>query len=100
MKYIKETTQTLVKKLLTNHKGLRDNDNKLLASIWYLKANKIEEGALSFLNQISQGNLPSSESIRRCRQKLQELNPELRGKLWNKRHGLQEKIKQELREMK
>jgi len=100
MKYIKETTQTLVKKLLTNHKGLRDNDNKLLASIWYLKANKIEEGALSFLNQISKGSLPSSESIRRCRQKLQELNPQLRGKLWNKRHGLQEKIKQELREMK
>jgi len=99
MKCIKETTQTLIKKLLTNHKGLRDNDNKLLATIWYLKADKIEEGALSFLDQIAEGKLPSSESIRRCRQKLQELNPELRGKLWNKRHGFQKQIKKELKEM-
>jgi hypothetical protein len=48
---------------------------------------------------IANGNLPSSESIRRCRQKLQELNPELRGELWDKRHQMQTQVKEELKEM-
>jgi len=100
MQYIKQNTIYIVKNLLTNYKHLRDNDNKLLANIWYFKAKRIEEGGMDLLYMIANGELPSSESIRRCRQKLQELYPELRGELWNKRHQMQDQIKEELKEIK
>jgi hypothetical protein len=70
-----------------------------LANIWYIRSEKLDEGAMDFLNTIAEGKLPSSESIRRVRQKLQELNPKLRGKLYNKRHKMQTQVKQELHEI-
>jgi len=99
MKYIKSSTIDIVKSLLNKHPKLRDNDNKLLATVWYHKMDKIEESVVDFLHILAEGELPSSESIRRCRQKLQELNPELRGELWNKRHQMQKQVKDELKEM-
>tara|TARA_R100000742_G_C4269736_1_gene88298 strand:- start:17 stop:319 length:303 start_codon:yes stop_codon:yes gene_type:complete len=99
MKYIKSSTIDIVKSLLSKHPKLRDNDNKLLATVWYHKMDKIEESVVDFLHILAEGELPSSESIRRCRQKLQELNPELRGELWNKRHQMQKQVKDELKEM-
>tara|TARA_R100001082_G_scaffold106772_1_gene79958 strand:- start:3904 stop:4206 length:303 start_codon:yes stop_codon:yes gene_type:complete len=99
MKYIKEKTINIVSNLLMNHPHLRDDDNKLLATVWYHKMDKIEEPVMDFLHVLANGELPSSESIRRCRQKLQELNPQLRGQLWNKRHQMQDQVKKELKEM-
>lgn len=99
MKYIKEKTISIIKHLLSNHPHLRDDDNKLLATVWYHKMSKIEEPVMDFLHILAKGELPSSESIRRCRQRLQELNPELRGELWNKRHQMQKQVKDELKEM-
>ena len=98
-KYIKDPTIDVVKRLLANHPHLRDNDNKLLANVWYQSIIPLEEAWLDFLALIASGDLPSSESIRRCRQKLQELNPELRGELWDKRHQMQIQVKEELKEM-
>ena len=98
-KYIKDPTIDIVKRLLTNHPHLRDSDNKLLANVWFQSVTPLEEAWMDFLALIAHGNLPSSESIRRCRQKLQELNPELRGELWDKRHQMQEQVKEELKEM-
>jgi len=98
-KYIKDPTINIVKNLLTNHPHLRDNDNKLLANVWYQSIIPLEEAWLDFLALIASGDLPSSESIRRCRQKLQELNSELRGELWDKRHQMQTQVKEELKEM-
>ena len=98
-KYIKDPTIDVVKRLLTNHPHLRDNDNKLLANVWYQSVRPLGEAWLDFLALIASGDLPSSESIRRCRQKLQELNPELRGELWDKRHQMQTQVKEELKEM-
>jgi hypothetical protein len=99
MQYLNKTNTELVKILLEKHPHLRDNDNKLLANIWYIRSEKLDEGAMDFLNTIAEGKLPSSESIRRVRQKLQELNPKLRGKLYNKRHKMQTQVKQELHEI-
>lgn len=99
MKYIKSSTIDIVKSLLNKHPKLRDNDNKLLATVWYHKMEKIEESVIDFLHILAEGELPSSESIRRCRQKLQELNPELRGELWSKRHKMQKQVIDELKEM-
>ena len=99
MKYIQENTIDIIKHLLTDHPHLRDDDNKLLATVWYHKMPEIEESVMDFLHILAKGELPSSESIRRCRQKLQELNPSLRGELWDKRHKMQDQVKKELKEM-
>ena len=98
-KYIKDQTINIVKDLITKHPHLRDNDNKLLANVWYQSVTPLQEEWLDFLALIANGELPSSESIRRCRQKLQELNPELRGELWDRRHKMQIQVKQELKDM-
>jgi len=99
MKYFKESTKEIVTKLLKDHEHLRDDDNKLIATVWYYQLPKVEEAVMDFLYLLSDGKLPSFESITRCRRKLQELNPELRGELWDQRHQLQEKVKKELKEM-
>ena len=98
-KYIKDQTINIVKDLITKHPHLRDNDNKLLANVWYQSVTPLQEEWLDFLALIANGDLPSSESIMRCRRKLQELNPELRGELWDKRHQMQTQVKEELKEM-
>lgn len=92
-----------VENLLKERPHLRDNDDKLLANIWYktLKLNNInpdEITAKNLLSYISQGVMPKTESIRRIRQKLQQEFPELRGKKYNKRHGLQKGVIKQLNE--
>ena len=73
-----------VKHLLENYPILRDDDNKLIAKIWWSENNN--QTTKDFLINFGNGNHTSPEAIRRARQKLQEHNPHLRGKLYNKRH--------------
>jgi hypothetical protein len=81
--------------LLTRYPHLRDSDEKLCSNIWY---SKIEKGlsATEFLAIYSEGKLPNSESITRCRRKVQEDHPELRGTLYEEKQAKQEQIKEEL----
>ena len=74
-----------VEYLLTYMPILRDSDPKLIARIW---ASESTSTTLKrdFLLDLGNGKLTSSEAITRCRRKLQEHNPDLRGKLYNKRH--------------
>lgn len=74
-----------VEYLLENYPILRDDDNKLIAKIWWSesKVNSLE----AFLRDFGAKKISSPEAIRRARQKLQEHNPPLRGKLYNKRHS-------------
>lgn len=95
---IKET----VKNILTQFPLTRDNDNLLQLKVWKeqmpvlgLKSTTFWDFAMIYKD----GKLASSESIRRCRQKLQELHPELRGKSYSKRHKEQSSVKQQLKEM-
>ena len=88
-----------VEALLTHKPALRDDDNTLIAVYWAYEVgtNKLEEmSAKAFLKQLSSGKLPSSESIRRSRQKLQEDNPELRGCKYNKRQAEAKVIKEHI----
>ena len=86
--------------LLTNHPSLRDSDERLTANIWYNHIKNIEElNAVSLLSRFAEGNLPSYESISRCRRKVQEEKPKLRGRKWEKRHAKQKVIKTEVKEM-
>lgn len=89
-----------VEQYLTKYPHLRDDDNKLMASIWEAeynaKRNKSTKDipAWDFLFEFSKGSLTSSESVRRCRQKLQEENPHLRGKKWALRHQQGDNMRQ------
>lgn len=77
----KRYTYDLVKELLTDYPELRDSDKKLIWEVW-------ERLSLTYWMSITDQvcitkedfmNAPSTESIRRCRQKIQETHPELRG---------------------
>ena len=89
-----------VEKFLKNHKVLRDSDERLMANIWrkYIGINSIEFlNATDILKMLSKGELPSYESISRCRRKLQEEFPNLRGDKWEHRQAvIKKKVKKEI----
>jgi hypothetical protein len=68
-----------------------------MANIWYHEAGILDITTMyGFLEAYSKGYLTNGESVRRIRQKLQEVNPELRGDKYSLRHDHQENIKDEL----
>ena len=94
----------IVKQLLMSSPKLKDNDQQLVANVWYVqvrdKYNIETMSAKNFLHELAQGNLTSSESITRCRRKLQEEHTYLRGEKWAERHRAQKDVKEELRNWK
>ena len=86
-----------VKKLLTKYPSLRDNDDKLMANIWCNRIDNLDnETATNVLIMLAKRKLPSYESISRCRRKLQEDNPNLRGNKWIQRQSRARKIRKEI----
>jgi len=90
-----------VKALLVKHPHLRDNDNKLIASIWHydllrmgIKTTSIS--AAGFLLYYADKQLTNAESIRRVRQKLQEENSDLRGTVNEARQKEGEAVRKEI----
>tara|TARA_R100001244_G_C5158284_1_gene130660 strand:+ start:148 stop:459 length:312 start_codon:yes stop_codon:yes gene_type:complete len=84
-----------VKDLITKMPHLRDDDMKLIASVWYYECKEIgtppsNMNGHDLLNMVADGQLANPSSIRRCRAKLQELNPELRGQRWLDRQTTQQ----------
>lgn len=83
---MKDNLTPIVKKMLTIHPETRDSDQRLIC--WVYAETNPEVLKLSFSKVMWNSaffNLPSFETIRRTRQKLQHDNPELRGRLYNKR---------------
>lgn len=71
-----------VEYLLREFPHLRDSDERLIASYWFweLGADNIESmTAKQLLQAYVDGRLTNTETIRRCRAKLQEQCVELRG---------------------
>ena len=89
-----------VHSFLINHPVLRDSDERLMANIWskaILPPHTLETiSAKGLLEKLSEGKLPSYESISRCRRKLQEECPNLRGEKWYERHKRAETVKKEM----
>lgn len=89
-----------IEKWLIEAPHLRDSDNKLISTIWWQDikgTNNIDQmSAMDFLTAFSNGDLTNPESIRRCRQKLQQENKELRGRLWKERHEKQDEVRDQL----
>lgn len=71
------TIHQMVERILRDYPGTRDDDRELIKTLYgkYYGVDYYKPwGAV-----IKDKNLPSFESIRRCRQKVQELNEDLRG---------------------
>lgn len=83
---MKTKTYDLVKTLLEDNPELRDSDKKLIWAVWEdLNLTEKEEFGIMNNDTIrfdSFMDAPSTETIRRCRQSIQEHNPELRGSKW------------------
>jgi len=92
-----KTKSETVHLLLVNYPHLRDDDNRLIASVWKIELRKKDLTAIDFLQLYASKKVTNAESIRRCRQKLQELHPDLRGNKYNLRHKSQTQIKQQLK---
>ena len=89
-----------IQRMLFNQERLRDSDELLIATLWRNEFPDCHEiSAYVMLGRIARGEVSSPESIRRCRQKIQEEIPELRGHKYNKRHNYQEPWKQQVREL-
>ena len=97
---ISKNIQDLVENALNNCDKSKDNDNHLIAKIWYSKLEEpLRTDCLPLLKLIAEGKLPSFESVSRCRRKLQELHPDLRGDKYIERHLRQEEVKDDLQIM-
>lgn len=91
-----------VTKLLTIYPVLRDDDARLVVNVWNEQLlrrgiNLNTEPANEILFIIASGSLNSSESITRCRRKLQEVNVDLRGAKWLERHEAEKETIEDLR---
>lgn len=87
--------EKIIKDFLTAKPHLRDNDMKLLASVWWQEMRMLgldmhSHSAHETLLLLSNGKLSNPSSIRRCRAKLQELHPELRGHRYKDRQKNQQ----------
>ena len=88
---------TEVQHALQKHPALRDDDNRLIANIWFKKLPTIDKlSGRDLLIWIAKGRLPSFESISRCRRKIQQEDKSLRGELWDKRHQIASDIRKEI----
>ena len=95
-------TKEVVKELLTIKPHLRDSDNKLIATYWFneLKEKQIDPNkinGLEFMQMFANNKLTNIKTIERMRRKLQEEDPELRGKLYKARkETIQDQWKKDL----
>ena len=91
----------IVHGLILKHHVLRDNDYKLVVAVWNreLLEQDIsirEISGYDAFKLVSDGKVSPVESITRCRRKLQEEFPALRGARYNERHGIETEVKEEL----
>lgn len=92
---MKNDMYDLVKRIMTEHSATRDDDFKLYARVCYAKVPASMNYSFPYaLWHHTEMNLPSYESVTRARRKVQELEPELRGKLYAKRHEKQEEYRE------
>lgn len=90
----------IVKQTLTVFPETRDNDNLLILKVWKWQDKDLLDSKFTFWDfavKFQADFYSPMYSITRARRKLQELNPELRGEKWLKRHEHEETVKEELK---
>lgn len=94
------TNYEKVRALMVSDEKYRDNDNALWSRIVanYLGGMEVIKvmSAYELLWKMTEGKLPSFESVSRIRRKVQEDHPELRGNFYDVKQDKQTEIKQEL----
>lgn len=91
--------------ILKQNPECRDSDNKLMSEVWQqdIEGKQLDidlrDRMAHFFDLLESNKLSSYESITRCRRKLQEQYPELRGKKWMERHIQEREMVKEIREM-
>ena len=89
-----------VRDILIKHPETKDNDQMLVSLSWFYHLGRDKVKSLSawdLLTKLSKNKLPNAESIRRCRQKLQETDESLRGEKYKERHKLELEVKEEIK---
>lgn len=86
---IKETKVIVENELRINPKS-RDNDYILICLVIRDLGYNWNMPFASIMEKMSNGELPAMGTITRCRRKLQEIHPELRGKNWALRNEAQD----------
>ena len=94
---VKITVKNKVAYMLTKYPEMRDDKLLLCKAIWQKELDKllplhITVSGLtseSFMNYLVSGAISSSETICRWSRMLQNSNPELRGKEYDKRHNIE-----------
>ena len=84
-----------VKSILETNKDAKDCDRLLISIIWSEDSVYIEDKK-DFLDMLINGELTSPETIRRCRQRLQEESETLRGYKYKLRKQLGEEVRQSI----
>jgi hypothetical protein len=75
-----KTTTEIVKDILTVNRATRNNDSYLIVKVYEQINPQITNMPFSLvMNNLKDFGLPSTETIRRCRQKIQATYPELSG---------------------
>jgi hypothetical protein len=101
MTKINSDLATRVEYILNKWPLTKDNDMLLVAQFWALESQFTQNhSAFDVFDAMSKGIFSSFESIRRSRQKLQEINPALRGTTWEKRHNRQSEVIEDVRNIK
>jgi hypothetical protein len=91
----------VVYSLLLNWPEMRDNDRQLMLNVWGKQdAALIDRSFKDFASDFKRGKYADPESIRRTRQKLQEVHPELRGRTYAARTGLMLQMRDIMPKMK
>jgi hypothetical protein len=92
----------LVYSLLLNWPEMRDNDRQLMLNVWAKQDATLTTDKLfkDFAADFKRGKFADPESIRRTRQKLQEVHPELRGRTYAARTGLMLEMRDIMPKMK
>ena len=93
---IDKKIQDIVEKSLHDDVRARDNDMRLTALIWHEELGVLRDKCMPLLKLIAYNKVTNFESISRCRRKLQELHPDLRGDKYKARHDKQEEMKDDL----
>jgi len=95
-----------VRHLLEKYPHLRNNDYKLIATLFKmdirekLKQNPKEALAMDFFKLYASEKATNAQSVIRIRCKLQEEFPHLRGDVWYERHAEQTRVIKDLNTVK
>lgn len=84
---------------LLKYPSLRDSDLKLVANVWAFVIGKERLDEITgkdLLKMMAAGELPSFETIRRTRAKIQEQHPEVRGETYAERQTRAANISKEI----